>query len=81
MHRSLIPRRSQPYLPQIYVETDMDATNCYIFFQRLAAKIDLINTFVAQAHNLPDALNGTVSEALVGICEVCPHRSYRYDVR
>ncbi|GJE89651.1 dynactin [Phanerochaete sordida] len=60
----------QPYLPQIYVETDMDATNTYIFFQRLAAKIDLINTFVAQAHNLPDALNGPVSEALVGICEL-----------
>ncbi|EKM61655.1 uncharacterized protein PHACADRAFT_112443 [Phanerochaete carnosa HHB-10118-sp] len=60
----------QPYLPQIYVETDMDATNTYIFFQRLAAKIDLINTFVAQAHNLPDALTGSVSEALVGICEL-----------
>lgn len=60
----------QPYLPQIYVETDMDATNTYIFFQRLAAKIDLINTFVAQAHNLPDALTGPVSEALVGICEL-----------
>ena len=60
----------QPYLPQIYVETDMDATNTYIFFQRLAAKIDLINTFVGQGHNLPDALTGPVSEALVGICEV-----------
>lgn len=60
----------QPYLPQIYVESDMDATNCYIFFQRLAAKIDLINTFVAQGHNLPDALSGPVSETLVGICEL-----------
>ena len=62
----------QPYLPQIYVESDMDATNCYLFFQRLAAKVDLINTVVAQMHNLPEALNGPVSDVLVGICEVRP---------
>ena len=61
----------QPYLPQIYVESDTDATSCYMFFQRLAAKIDLINTFIAQGHNLPESLNGEVNEALVGICEVC----------
>ena len=66
----------QPYLPQIYVESDMDATNCYLFFQRLAAKVDLINTVVAQMHNLPEALNGPVSDVLVGVCEVrsSPHR-------
>ena len=60
----------QPYLPQIYVESDMDATNCYLFFQRLAAKVDLINSVVAQMHNLPESLNGPVSDVLVGICEV-----------
>ncbi|RPD64767.1 dynactin [Lentinus tigrinus ALCF2SS1-6] len=60
----------QPYLPQIYVESDMDATNCYLFFQRLAAKVDLINAVVAQMHNLPEALNGPVSDVLVGICEM-----------
>ncbi|KAL1950983.1 hypothetical protein VTO73DRAFT_132 [Trametes versicolor] len=60
----------QPYLPQIYVESDMDATNCYLFFQRLAAKVDLINSVVAQMHNLPEALNGPVSDILVGICEM-----------
>ncbi|PCH34381.1 dynactin [Wolfiporia cocos MD-104 SS10] len=60
----------QPYLPQLYVETDMDATNCYLFFQRLALKIDLINTVVAQAHNLPESLNGPVSDVLVGVCEM-----------
>ena len=48
----------------------MDATNCYMFFQRLAAKVDLINTIVAQTHNLPESLNGPVSDVLVGICEV-----------
>ncbi|CDO76476.1 hypothetical protein BN946_scf184615.g2 [Trametes cinnabarina] len=60
----------QPYLPQVYVESDMDATNCYMFFQRLAAKVDLINSVVAQIHNLPEALNGPVSDVLVGICEM-----------
>ncbi|KAI0684674.1 dynactin [Cytidiella melzeri] len=60
----------QPYLPQLYVETDTDATSCYFFFQRMAAKIDIINTFVALANNLPDALTGPVSEGLVGICEM-----------
>ncbi|KAH6911162.1 dynactin [Coprinopsis sp. MPI-PUGE-AT-0042] len=60
----------QPYLPQVYVESDMDATNCYLFFQRLGCKADLINNIVAQAHNLPEALNGAVSEALVGLCEM-----------
>ncbi|KAI0071023.1 dynactin [Panus rudis PR-1116 ss-1] len=71
----------QPYLPQIYVESDMDATNCYLFFQRIASKIDLINTFVGQAHNLPDILSPSspsssstpaqpISEVLVGICEL-----------
>src|SRR5712671_3616824 len=60
----------QPYLPQIYVETDADATKCYLFFQRMASKTDLINIITAQAHNLPESLNGSVSETLVGVCEV-----------
>ncbi|KNZ76316.1 Dynactin, 150 kDa isoform [Termitomyces sp. J132] len=61
----------QPYLPELYVESDTDATNCYMFFQRLAHKADLINNVVAQAHGLPDSLNGSVSETLVGVCEAC----------
>ncbi|PPR02344.1 hypothetical protein CVT24_011688 [Panaeolus cyanescens] len=60
----------QPYLPQLYVETDSDATSCYLFFRRMAYKTDLINSVVAQIHNLPDALNGDVSETLVGVCEM-----------
>ncbi|KIL71443.1 hypothetical protein M378DRAFT_93968 [Amanita muscaria Koide BX008] len=60
----------QPYLPQIYVENDSDATNCYLFFQRLALKADLINNVVAQANNLTDSLNGNVSEVHVGVCEM-----------
>ncbi|KAG6911272.1 hypothetical protein DXG01_002111 [Tephrocybe rancida] len=60
----------QPYLPELYVDSDTDATNCYLFFQRMARKADLINTVVAQAHGLPDSLNGSVSEVLVGVCEM-----------
>ena len=48
----------------------MEATQCYMFFQRMAAKADLINSIVAQSHGLPDALNGDVNESLVRICEV-----------
>jgi len=61
---------SQPYLPDVYTESDSDATSCYMFFQRLAAKADLINNVVAQTHGLPDSLNGSVSDMLVGVCEV-----------
>ncbi|KAJ6508957.1 dynactin [Mycena sanguinolenta] len=60
----------QPYLPQIYVETDSDATSCYLFFQRLAYKADLITTVVSQNNGLPDSLNGSVSSALVGVCDM-----------
>jgi len=63
-------RSVQPYLPQLYVESDSDATSCYLFFQRIAYKADLISSVVAQAHGLPDALNGPVSDVLVGVCEV-----------
>ncbi|TFK65445.1 hypothetical protein BDN72DRAFT_824554 [Pluteus cervinus] len=61
----------QPYLPQLYIESDSDATSCYLFFQRIALKADVINTVVAQAHGLPDALmNASVPEILVGVCEM-----------
>jgi hypothetical protein len=60
----------QPYLPQAYVESDSDSTSCFLFFQRLGMKADLINSVVAQAHGLPDALSGPVSDLLVGVCEV-----------
>ncbi|KAG9313881.1 dynein associated protein-domain-containing protein [Chiua virens] len=60
----------QPYLPQLYVESDGEATSCYLFFQRVGLKIDLINAVVGQTHGLPESLNGDVSETLVGICEM-----------
>ncbi|KAG8856780.1 hypothetical protein FRB96_006284 [Tulasnella sp. 330] len=60
----------QPYLPQVYVESDSNATSCYMFFQRMAYKMDLINSVVASQYGLPDSINGTVSEKLVGICDM-----------
>ncbi|KAG2029587.1 dynein associated protein-domain-containing protein [Suillus americanus] len=63
-------KAARPYLPQQYVESDSDATNCYLFFARLGYKTDFINTIVGLAHGLPDSLNGVVSETLVGICEM-----------
>ncbi|KAG9015752.1 hypothetical protein FRB93_012317 [Tulasnella sp. JGI-2019a] len=60
----------QPYLPQVYIESDSNATNCYMFFQRMAYKLDLINSIVASQYGLPDSINGTVSEKLVGICDM-----------
>ncbi|KXN84997.1 hypothetical protein AN958_11842 [Leucoagaricus sp. SymC.cos] len=61
----------QPYLPQLYIQTDWDATNSYLFFLRLSTKMDIINTTIATKHNMPESLNqGPVSEVLVGICEM-----------
>ncbi|KAF9011292.1 dynactin [Cyathus striatus] len=60
----------QPYLPQVYVESDWDATSSYLFFQRLGAKTELISTVAGGAHGLPEALNGEVGEDLVGVCEM-----------
>lgn len=57
-------------MPQAYIESDRDATNCYMLFQRLSTKADLINNVVGQNYNLPDSLQGEVSNDLVGICEV-----------
>ncbi|KAF8610746.1 hypothetical protein BDV93DRAFT_517841 [Ceratobasidium sp. AG-I] len=60
----------QPYLPQIYVEVDADATACYMFFQRLACKAELVANVVGSANGLPESLAGNVSESLVGVCEM-----------
>ncbi|KAF9260836.1 dynactin [Marasmius fiardii PR-910] len=60
----------QPYLPQLYVESDSDATSSFLYFQRLASKADLINNTLAQTHGLPDSLDGPVSDVVVGICDM-----------
>jgi len=69
-HSGQYADRQQPYLPQIYIESDSDATNVYLFFKRIAAKADLINSTVGQIHGLPDSLNGPITENLAMVCEV-----------
>jgi len=54
----------------MYLESDSDATNAYLFFRRIAFKADVINASVAQMNGLPESLNGTVTEGLVGTCDV-----------
>ncbi|KAI5885462.1 uncharacterized protein SCHCODRAFT_02520680 [Schizophyllum commune H4-8] len=60
----------QPFLPQLYVEQDSLSISCYLFFLRLSYKADLVSSVTAQAHGLPDSLHGTVSDVLVGVCEM-----------
>ncbi|CAG8706507.1 7985_t:CDS:2, partial [Acaulospora colombiana] len=60
----------QPYLPQVYVESDGDSTNTYLLFKRMAAKADLLNSTLAERYSLPDSLSGNVTEPLIGICEM-----------
>lgn len=63
----------QPYLPPVYVESDSDSTNTYLFFKRMASKADLLNSITAEKYSLPEALNEPVTEALIGICEMRGH--------
>ncbi|KAG8833690.1 hypothetical protein FRC17_010222 [Serendipita sp. 399] len=60
----------QPYLPQVYMDMDGDATNTYLFFKRMASKADLLNSTLAERYSLPESLNGHVTEPLIGICEM-----------
>lgn len=57
------------------MEVDADATACYMFFQRLACKAELVANVVGSANGLPESLAGNVSESLVGVCEVSYHTS------
>ncbi|KAF7307576.1 CAP-Gly domain-containing protein [Mycena indigotica] len=60
----------QPYLPQIYVDTDENATRCYLLFQRLGNKADLIANTITLNNGLPESLKGSVSDELIGVCNM-----------
>ncbi|KIY73325.1 dynactin [Cylindrobasidium torrendii FP15055 ss-10] len=60
----------QPYLPQLYVENDFDATSCYLFFRRMATKLDIINTVVSLTHGIGENVNGSGSDVLIGVCDL-----------
>lgn len=60
----------QAYLPEAYHKTEEDSTTMFLFFNRVAAKVDLLINVISQIHGLPASLHGASSEALVGICEL-----------
>ncbi|GAA5901065.1 hypothetical protein JCM5296_007301 [Sporobolomyces johnsonii] len=59
----------KPYLIPAFFESDADAVDSLLFFERLAYKADLLNMFIEQNHSVSDALDGVVPEDLVGVCE------------
>lgn len=60
----------QPYLLPAFFDSDSDAVDALLFFQRVAYKVDLLSMFIEQNHSVSDALDGVVPENLVGICGV-----------
>jgi dynactin 1 len=46
----------QPYLPQIYVETDSDPTNCYLLFVRLGRKCEILGSVVDKMAGVEEVL-------------------------
>ncbi|KAK8858530.1 hypothetical protein IAR55_002757 [Kwoniella newhampshirensis] len=60
----------EAYLPDPYHETESDSTTIFLFFSRLAAKVDMLLSVISQIHGLPKSLHAGTSEALVGVCEL-----------
>nr|KIR89490.1 dynactin 1 [Cryptococcus tetragattii IND107] len=60
----------QAYLPDAYHQTEEDSTTMFLFFNRVAAKVDLLINVISQIHGLPTSLHSASSDALVGICEL-----------
>ncbi|EGU11742.2 Dynactin [Rhodotorula toruloides ATCC 204091] len=59
----------KPYLLPSFFESDSDAVEALLFFERVAYKVDLLDTFIEQNHAVGDALDGVVPENLAGVCE------------
>ncbi|GAA5851867.1 hypothetical protein JCM8547_000082 [Rhodosporidiobolus lusitaniae] len=59
----------KPYLLPSFFDSDSDAVDALLFFDRLAYKVDVVHSFVEQKHSVSEALDGKVPEELVGICE------------
>ena len=60
----------QPYLPSSFFEGDSDAVDALLFFERLAAKAELISSGLVQKHNVAESLGTVISDSLVTVCEV-----------
>ncbi|GJN94727.1 hypothetical protein Rhopal_007818-T1 [Rhodotorula paludigena] len=59
----------KPYLLPSFFESDADAVEALLFFERVTYKVELLNSFIEQNHSVSEALDGVVPEELVGICE------------
>ncbi|BGP28114.1 hypothetical protein JCM10295v2_007101 [Rhodotorula toruloides] len=59
----------KPYLLPSFFESDSDAVEALLFFERVAYKVELLNTFIEQNHAVGEALDGVVPEDLAGVCE------------
>ncbi|GAA5970337.1 hypothetical protein JCM11641_001670 [Rhodosporidiobolus odoratus] len=59
----------KPYLLPAFFDSDADAVDALLFFERIAYKVDLVSMFIEQNHPVSEALDGVVPENLVGICE------------
>jgi dynactin 1 len=69
---------AQPYLPPAFFESDSDAVDALLFFERVGEKVALLVRYIEQKHTVGEALDGTVPDDLIGICEVsrfCPASS------
>lgn len=60
----------QTYLPDEYLDTEVDSTTALLFFHRVASKVEMLANVISNVHGLPGALHSVQSEALVGICEL-----------
>ncbi|KAG0655268.1 hypothetical protein C6P46_001082 [Rhodotorula mucilaginosa] len=59
----------QPYLPPAFFESDSDAVDALLFFERVGEKVALLVRYIEQKHTVGEALDGTVPDDLIGICE------------
>ncbi|UZJ57502.1 hypothetical protein CBS101457_006822 [Exobasidium rhododendri] len=59
-----------PYLPKEFFEQDKDACESLLFFQRIAAKTDIIKTIVEGNHDIASSLIGVVEESLIKVCKM-----------
>lgn len=60
----------QPYLVPTFFDSDADAVDSILFFERLSYKADLLSKSIEQTLPVNEALDGIVPEDFVGICEV-----------
>ncbi|BGP58574.1 hypothetical protein JCM8202_002336 [Rhodotorula sphaerocarpa] len=59
----------KPYLLPSFFEADSDAVEALLFFDRIASKVALLARYIEQKHDVGEALDGTVPDDLVAICE------------